>query len=190
MNGFRLLHLAWIAAALVAISNSARADVIVTRPNASFARAPYTIAFGDGSATYSFSAGARWPAAVATTGTSLVASYGPPFYDPPRPAAYLGPGLIADDEFATYLAYPTATEIPFSDARIFIGLQFTLQDGVHFGYAELWRTTLRSYAYETRAGQKVIDGAHPAIPEPASILPFAGALLGLMTLRVVSRSPR
>jgi hypothetical protein len=190
MNGFRLLRLASIAAALVAMSNSARADLIETKPNASFAQAPYTIAFGDGAASYTFSAGSTWPAAVTTGGTALVASYGEPFFDPPRPAAYLGPGLIADDTFASWLAYPTATAIPFSDARIFVGLEFTAGDGVHFGYAELLRTTLLSYAYETRPGQKIIIGADPVIPEPASALLLVGALVGFTTLRAVSRSPR
>lgn len=186
-----------VALSLLSVQEAAHAELVVRTPRTSFAQDAAEISFGHSEATYRFVA-AHEPgyAAIATGGTALVASYGPPFFDPPRPAAFTGPGLIADDPVATYLAYPDPVTIPFSNARIFLGLEFTLQDGVHFGYAEIAALTLVSYAFETRTGQQVIIGADPpdppaVIPEPKSVALLASALAALLVSRfAVSRSRR
>ncbi|GIL39844.1 hypothetical protein [Roseiterribacter gracilis] len=172
-------------ALLLLVGGTAHAELITTRPHGTFSSRPLTLDIGGGAASYSFSSAAASersiaPVGISTGGTARVASYGAPFYDPPRPASYIGPGIIADDTLAMYVAYPATVAIPFSNARIFLGLQFELRDGVHFGYAELFDMTLVTFAYETIAGQKVIVGADPsdppAVPEPSSIALLASAL--------------
>ncbi|MDB5364486.1 MAG: hypothetical protein JWM77_413 [Rhodospirillales bacterium] len=188
MAPVQLLRMAVLIFACAGLSNAARAALLTTKANSDFSASPVTIAFGGTAASYVFSLlnpgpDDPDPAGVSTGGTALVASYGPPFYDPPHPTSYIGAGLIGDDMLAIYLAYATPAVIPFSRWDSFIGLKLTLLDGVHFGYAELLGAILVSYGYETIAGQPVVIGAEPAVPEPISLSLLASGVTGLAVFR-------
>lgn len=165
------------AAASAGGVSGAEAAVISAAPNASLSAAPVSISFGGGAAAYAFTAASTGfgpGAAVATSGTAQVSNLGG--------LADFGAGASIDQmgELYTFAAFPAATTIPFSAADDFVGLAFTLGDGLHFGYAEVNGPTLVSYGYESTPGASILTGATAAaVPEPASMALLAAGLAGL-----------
>ena len=159
---------------------SANAAVISAMPDAALSSAPVPITFGSGAADYDFTA-ATTPygpgAAVATSGTALVSSFGGSVTD-----FAAGSTIDQTGELYSFSSFPTASIIPFSAADDYIGLAFTLGDGTHYGYAEVNGPTLVSYGYESTPGTSILTGATAAaVPEPATITLLAAGL-GLLVV--------
>lgn len=158
----------------------AQAAVISVASNAALGTTPVVATVGGGVGSLSFTAATTdfGPgAAVATGGTAQVASIF---------------GGIADyqvgtvfDGSAQFAAYPTATTIQYSAADDFIGFAYTGTDGLHYGYAEVFGSTLVGYAYESTAGATITATAFPsaAVPEPASIALLVGSLAAVGVVR-------
>lgn len=182
MSGQRARKTAGISAlalGLAAAGGIAGADaaVISTMPDAALSTTPVSISFGGGGAGYDFTAAATGNgpgAAVATSGTAEVSNLGG--------LADFSVGSMIDQtgELYNFASFPTATGIPFSATDDYIGLAFTLGDGLHFGYAEVAGPTLVSYAYESTPGTGILTGATAAaVPEPATLALLATGLAGL-----------
>ncbi len=155
---------------------------------------PVTISLNSGAATLVFTGLNNFlpDAAVRTTGTARVTTIFGGLAD-------FGAGSTIDGtaELYTFAAYPTATEIPNSPADDYIGFSFTQADGTHYGYAEVFGTSLVGYGYEAAANTTILTGATggaalapivgtgvTATPEPATA---ALLLSGLATLTMVRR---
>lgn len=171
-----------LALAVALVAPQAQAVVIGASPNATLSATPVVVSFG-AAASYAFTA-ATTPsgpgAAVATSGTAQVTSLGgvTDFYP--------GSSIDQTGEIYTFAAFPAASSIPYSAADDFIGLAFTLPDGLHYGYAEVSGPSLVSYGYESAPGVSILTGAAPAstaMPEPASM----ALLLTGMTGALISR---
>jgi len=91
-----------------------------------------------------------------------------------------GAAIDGKGELFGFSAFPKATAIPFSAADDFIGLAFTLGDGIHFGYAEIDGTSLVDYAFESTPGAGILTAA---VPEAGTMTLLAGGLFGLGFVR-------
>jgi len=156
----------------LAFASSAKAAVVSFMPNAALTSAPFAISFGGGSAGYAFTAvstGNGPGAAVSTSGTATVSSF---FGGVTDFAA--GSAIDQNGQLYGFSAFPAPAAIPFSAADDYIGLAFTLADGLHYGYAEVNGPTLVSYAFDSTPNTSIVTGAVAAVPEPASLLLLAG----------------
>ncbi|MEO8810336.1 MAG: PEP-CTERM sorting domain-containing protein [Rhodanobacter sp.] len=206
MRNYILAATALSAALGFGMTTTAQATVIGGTPNVNVATSPYTISFGDSDqATYTISGAGDVgfggnPVAVSTGGTALVASLGPPFYDPAQPTSYFEGSSIGPDTFVNFTAFPSPTPVNFSSTDTFLGLKFFLDDGVHYGYAEVYgygvndgglvySPTLVSFGYESEPGVAILTGAAPtgvAVPEPSGLAIF-GLGLGIAGLGLARR---
>jgi PEP-CTERM motif len=156
-------------------SVAARAAIVFSQPEADFSAAPYTINFGGGAATYTFTdiydplTDPVTVAAVSTGGTAMVNSFlGQPI------AFQLGTVVGATGyEFASL---STPTGIPFSIAEDSIGLEFSLSDGIHYGFVTTLGPEVFQYGYNTTPGGLITIG----VPEPSTwvMLIFGFGILG------------
>ena len=188
------------AAALAMTAMVAQAEVVGFKPNADLSAAPFTFSFGNGAASYTFSNSgvvggffgfSRFPA-VTTGGTATIASNGAPFFDPPQPATFFtgarSPFFGEGTQLAQYLSYDAPAKIN-AETDSYLGLRFTLDDGVHFGFARLSQLTLFDYAYNTTPGEGVQATTNfapiSAVPVPAALplLGFGIAALGGLGLK-------
>lgn len=150
-------------------------------PNAALTSSPFAISFGGGSAGYAFTAvstGNGPSTAVSTSGTATVSSF---FGGVTDFAA--GSAIDQNGQLYGFSAFPAPAAIPFSAADDYIGLAFTLADGLHFGYAEVNGPRLVSYAFDSTPNTSIVTGAVAAVPEPASLLLLAGMAGVAMTKR-------
>ena len=156
----------------LAAAGSAKADVFSTALNAPLSAAPTTISLGGPGNSFIFTTadtGGNGPgAAVATTGTARVTTFFGALTDFEAAST-----IDQTGELYSFSASPAAMLIPNSAADDFIGLAFTLANGVHYGYAEVFGPELVSYGYETTPGATILTGATTPVPEPAT-----AALLG------------
>lgn len=158
----------------------AEAAPIVTTPNAALSAAPFAVSFGNG-ANYAFtsaSTGNGPGAAVATSGNALVSSFFGGVTD-----FAIGSTIDQTGQLYSFSAFPTATLIPNSPAVDFIGLAFTLADGLHYGYAQVAGPTLVSYGFESTPGASILTGAVAAVPEPASMALLLVGMAGVAATR-------
>jgi hypothetical protein len=164
----------------------ANAGVIITNENVDFSTSPFMVVLGGGLASYTFAYlgydGSTYTVdSVATGGNALVNSSG--FPGPgQQPIPFSGGTDIGNNGYDTFTAFPVGAGIAYSIADDFIGLFFTLNDGQHYGYAEVAGATLVRFAYETDIGTPITTGADATpVPEPsswaimASLLGIAGA---------------
>ncbi len=176
------------ASAFLVAVGSAGAAVVGFSPNADFSETPFTISFGDNTASYTFSNSGMSDGIfstlpqVTTGGTATIASLGAPFNNPPKPTTYFTDPdrspFFDDSLLASFLSYaePGVINAPTDS---YVALQFALDDGTHFGFARLAGLTLFDYAYETTPGagiQTTMDFSPAVSPVP---LPAAFPLLGL-----------
>ncbi len=138
----------------------------------SFFDQPYTYHF-DGASSITFttvdkSFFAYNPAGVSTGGTTQVASFGAPFYDPPQPTSYFsnrggsfGPGANT----ALFVSYTAPAAVPYSISEGLVGFRFDLGQGYQYGYADIAGSTLYGVRFETTPDVAVPFGA---VPEPAA----------------------
>ncbi len=168
------------ATAGLAFAGNAEAAVVSFMPNAALTSMPFAISFGGGSSQYAFtvaSTGNGPGAAVATSGTGMVSSLGG--------LTDFSTGATIDQtgELYGFSAFPTATVIPSSAADDFIGLTFTLADGLHYGYAEVAGPALVSYAFDSTPNTSIVTGAVAAVPEPASLALLLAGVAGVISTK-------
>jgi hypothetical protein len=170
-----------LAACLTSVSMSgAWAANVVTRPDADFSAAPYTIDFGSGmdAATFTFSIIPNNDGVtvdqVSTGGNGLVDS----FLSQPIPFQ-LGILVGSGD---TFTAFPAPAPILFSAAEDDIGLEFRLSDGVHFGYVTTLGPEVLQYGYNAAPGGFIVTGS--SVPEPST---WTMLIVGLGALAMMAR---
>jgi hypothetical protein len=155
------------------------APIVVTSQPLALTNVPLPIVIGG--ATYNFTAataaetGNGPGAAVSTLGTALVSSFFGGITDFGTGATIDGNGLYS------FGAFPSRTVIPNSPADDFIGLAFTLQDGLHYGYADVFGPSLVTLVYESSPGVGIITAASQ-VPEPATFTLLGVGLAGLVAV--------
>jgi hypothetical protein len=157
---------------------SAGAKNIVLFPDADFSSTPYTISFGGGAATYTFTYinDGLTADAVSTGGAALVNS----FLGVPIPFELGTP--IGGNGYDSFVALPSPAGILYSIAEDSIGLKFQLPDGVHFGYVTTIGPEVIQYGYNDAPGASIATGA--AAPEPATWVMF---IVGLGVMGALGR---
>jgi hypothetical protein len=165
----------------------AKAAIVLTQPGADFSAAPYTISFGAGAATYTFtdiydpSVDPLTVAAVYTGGNAMVNSF------LGQPIAFQEGALIGATGYP-FSALPTASGIPYSIAQDSIGLAFSLTDGIHYGFVTTLGPEVILYGYNTTPGGFITVG----VPEPATWVMFivGVSVFGALARIRATTSPR
>jgi hypothetical protein len=168
-------------------SVAARAAIVFSQPDGDFSAAPYTLSFGGGAATYTFtdiydpSIDPLTVAAVSTGGVAMVNSFGG------QPIAFQL-GTVVGATGYEFAPLPTPTGIPFSIAEDSIGLEFSLSDGIHYGFVTTLGPEVIQYGYNTTPGGLITIG----VPEPATwVMVMVGfGILGAAAGVSAVRKPR
>jgi hypothetical protein len=80
----------------------------------------------------------------------------------------------------------------FWDTRAYIGIEFLLDDGIHYGWFDVEGgasgpyAVIHGWAYESTPGMGIMAGA-VAVPEPSTIMLLAG---GVLTIGCTVRRPK
>jgi hypothetical protein len=169
---------------------AAHADVIGASPNTDFSTTPTTLSFGSpevASFTLSYLGSNPYDTtytvdAVSTDGNGAVNSSSFPGPGQQPIPFQIASDIGADNGYPTFTQFPSPAGIAYSAAEDFIGIDFTLTDGLHYGYIEVNGPTLVSYAYESTPGASILTGTSP-VPEPASLSILACGLIGFGAVR-------
>jgi len=193
----RSAPMAIAAVALLCTVSFAEAGVIITHQNVDFSASPFTVNLTGGLASYTFTYlgydGSSYTVdSVSTGGNALVNSSG--FPGPgQQPIPFSAGTDIGNNGYDVFTAFPMGAGIAYSIADDFIGLSFMLNDGQHYGYAEVAGPTLVRFAYESAVGTPITTGADATeVPEPSSwtlmvgVLGIAGSLLLYRRRRTVT----
>lgn len=168
----------------VSTTTSASAAIVFSQPDADFSTAPYTISFGGGAATYTFTdiydplVDPLTVAAVSTGGTAEVNSFlGQPIAFPL--------GTVVGATGYEFAPLSTPTGIPFSIAEDSIGLEFSLPDGIHYGFVTTLGPEVIQYGYNTIPGGLITVGAPESATWVMLIVGFGilGAAAGIRAVR-------
>jgi hypothetical protein len=168
-----------VALALATSALPASAAIVETSPHADITTTPFTIDFGSGDTlTFSNDTDAFEGAiGVETGGTTEVFSA----LGSPALFQLFATSLFPSQQLGTFAPYPTPASIPFSVAQGLLGFEYTLNDGVHYGLANIGGATINEYFVETTPGANL----SLAVPEPAT---WAMMLTGLVGLGLALRS--
>ncbi|WP_309642892.1 PEPxxWA-CTERM sorting domain-containing protein [Phenylobacterium sp.] len=155
------------------VAAPASAAVITQYIGADISTDPYTIDLGTGSLTFSTvdpSFFAFNPTGVATTGSAEVYSLGEPFFRTPTPSSFFTNrgGSFGPSLGGLFAAYPTPVAIPFSITDGLVGFRFTLNNDLHYGYAQVGGSFLTGFRYESTPGTDLALGEISAVPEPSA----------------------
>jgi hypothetical protein len=156
------------AAALLGFSVSAMpaaAAMVVVTPDADITTTPYTITFEPGE-SLSFSNVAATSAApdaaigVQTSGGAEVfSSFGEPAY-----FQTFATSAFPSQQLGGFSPYATPAGVPYSIAEGLVGFEYALNDGVHYGIADIGGSTVYKYYLDSVPGQSF----SLAVPEPAT----------------------
>lgn len=146
------------------MTGGAQAANVVFYPGTDFSMTPTTISFGGGAATYTFSYlnDGYTADAVSTGGTGLINSFA--FLGPERPIAFELGAPIGETGYPDFTAFTSPIGIDYSIAEDSIGLEFTLADGIHYGYVTTLGPEILQYGYNDTVGASIETGA--GVPEP------------------------
>lgn len=165
-----------------AVAGGAGAAVIQSSVNRALTATSFTVNPGGGAAGYAFTAASTGNGpgtAVQTSGTAQVSSFLGSVAD-----FSAGSSIDQTRELYSFSMFPAAITIPSSPADDYIGLAFTLADGLHYGYAEVAGATLVAYGYQSTPGASILTAAAAAaVPEPASTAVFLAGAFGLAAIR-------
>ena len=183
-------HLSLASAAAIglvtALGGAARADVISTLSDTSFATNPVSFSLGSGSFTFTGIPNTfigNPPAEVNTSGSAMVSSFLGGVTD-----FSSGASIDQTGELYSFSAFSTPSVIPNSAAQDFVGLSFTNGSGLHYGYAQIDGTQLLSYAYELVPNTTITTGA-TSVPEPPAVALLLTGLIGLAFARRRANTP-
>lgn len=183
--------IAILALLLFGSVSPAHAIIIGATPNTSFADSSTTFSIGDASYTLFNDSTQRDQLSVATSGSAQVSLFGTPPNRPIQPGGIRGGVSLPTRDSAlgpidfSFASFEDPASVPsFNFFGPFLGLQFLLDDGIHFGYAEIGNSnTLLSFAYNSVVGEGIVTGAPidaglpPVdVPEPSTLALFALAL--------------
>ncbi|MGH7054876.1 MAG: PEP-CTERM sorting domain-containing protein [Stellaceae bacterium] len=171
---------------LLGFYSAAQADVISFSPGTDFSTTPATISFGSPAAA-SFTL--TYPGSNPNDITFTVDGVSTGGNGAVNTSSFPGPGQqpipyqigsdIGNNGYTTFTRFASPAGIAYSLAADFIGIDFTLADGLHYGYIEVNGPTLVSYAYQSTPGADILTGAQASVPEPASLPLFLAGLVGL-----------
>lgn len=180
LNPYLLVAGAGTIALVISMGGAARAGVISTMPDASFATNPVSISLGSGIFTFTGIPNTfpgNPPAEVSTSGSANVSSLFGGVTD-----FSSGASIDQVNELYGFSAFPTPAVIPNSAANDFIGLAFMNASGLHYGYAQTDGTVLVNYAYESVPNATISTGA-TSVPEPPAIAILLTGLVGLACVK-------
>ena len=173
-------------AALVFATSVAHAAPVYVNSNTDFSAHPTTIDFGGGLATYTFTYLGGFGTtvdAVSTGGTAQINYF--TFFGQDQPVSFQIDSEIGSTGYP-FKAFPNATGIDYSIAEVFLGLKFTLNDGDHFGFAELAGSNLVGFGFESAVNTPIVASERFGavdVPEPLTLSLFSAGLLGAAALR-------
>jgi hypothetical protein len=166
------------------VAMPAAAAIIVATPNADITNTPYTITFQPGEAL-SFRYVANTTSAfestigVQTTGAAQVFStFGEPAY-----FQTFATSRFPADQLGGFQPYATPEGAPYSVAEGLVGFEYSLTDGVHYGFADVGGNSIYKYELDTSPRQSF----SLAVPEPAA---WGMLLLGFGSIGGVLRRQR